>query len=162
MTKLLPVSLLALIGAFCLKWWSEPPAGSSGILGIGRVNTRSIHDSDADLQERSINTIRFLRLIAYNARSGHPGLPMGEQPCVYTLDTTLEIQPRNPAWLPDRLCLWWACSMLLYSLLYLTGYDLSLDELKNFAMGQRTPGHPEFGLNTWSGSDNRTARARLF
>ena len=104
-----------------------------------------------DLQERSINTLRFLSAdMVQQANSGHPGLPMGCAAIAYTLWTRhLRYNPRNPAW-PDRdrfiLSGGHGCA-LLYSLLHLTGYDLPLDELKHFRQwGSKTPGHPEYGL----------------
>ncbi|MGA7193035.1 MAG: transketolase [Anaerolineales bacterium] len=104
-----------------------------------------------DLQVRAINTIRFLSADAVQkANSGHPGLPMGAAAMAFTLWTRhLRHNPRNPKWADrDRFILSGGHgSMLLYSLLHLTGYDLSLDELKNFRQwGSRTPGHPEYGL----------------
>jgi len=104
-----------------------------------------------DLQIRAINTIRFLAADAVQqANSGHPGLPMGAAPMAFTVWTRhLRHNPRNPKWAGrDRFILSGGHgSMLLYSLLHLTGYDLSLDEIKNFRQfGSRTPGHPEYGL----------------
>ena len=105
----------------------------------------------AELQNLAINTIRFLSADAVQqANSGHPGLPMGAAPMAYALWTRhLRHNPSNPNW-PNRdrfILSGGHGSMLLYSLLHLTGYDLSLDELKNFRQwGSRTPGHPEFGL----------------
>lgn len=104
-----------------------------------------------DLENRAINTIRFLSADAVQAaNSGHPGLPMGAAAIAYTVWTRhLRHNPRNPKWPGrDRFILSGGHgSMLLYSLLHLTGYDLSLDELKNFRQwGSRTPGHPEYGL----------------
>jgi transketolase len=104
-----------------------------------------------DLQIRAINTIRFLAADAVQqANSGHPGLPMGAAPMAFTLWTRhLRHNPRNPKWPGrDRFILSGGHgSMLLYSLLHLTGYDLSLDEIKNFRQfGSKTPGHPEYGL----------------
>ena len=103
------------------------------------------------LQEKCINTIRFLSADGVQkAESGHPGLPMGTAPMAYTLWTRhLNHNPANPNWANrDRFILSGGHgSMLLYSLLHLTGYDLSLDELKNFRQwGSLTPGHPEFGM----------------
>ncbi len=108
-------------------------------------------NNDADLQARAINTIRFLSAdCVQQAKSGHPGLPMGAAAMAYTVWTRhLRFNPRNPSW-PDRdrfVLSGGHGSMLLYSLLYLTGYDLPLEELKNFRQwGSRTPGHPEYGL----------------
>ncbi|HEY9152723.1 MAG TPA: transketolase [Anaerolineales bacterium] len=104
-----------------------------------------------DLQVRAINTIRFLSADAVQkANSGHPGLPMGAAAMAFTLWTRhLRHNPRNPKWAGrDRFVLSGGHgSMLLYSLLHLTGYDLSLAEIKNFRQwGSKTPGHPEYGL----------------
>lgn len=104
-----------------------------------------------EFEEKAINTIRFLSVDGVQkANSGHPGLPMGAAAMAYVLWTQfLKHNPSNPAWHDrDRFILSGGHgSMLLYSLLYLTGYDLSLDELKNFRQwNSRTPGHPEYGL----------------
>jgi len=104
-----------------------------------------------DLQNRAINTIRFLSADAVQqANSGHPGLPMGAAAIAYTIWTKhLKINPKNTNWIDrDRFILSGGHgSILLYSLLYLTGFDLSLEEIKNFRQwGSKTPGHPEFGL----------------
>jgi transketolase len=104
-----------------------------------------------NLQIRAINTIRFLSADAVQqANSGHPGLPMGAAPMAFALWTRhLRHNPTNPKWAGrDRFVLSGGHgSMLLYSLLHLTGYDLSLDEIKNFRQfGSKTPGHPEYGL----------------
>ncbi len=104
-----------------------------------------------DLQTRSINTLRFLSADGVQqANSGHPGLPMGTAAIAFTLWTRhLRHNPRNPKWAGrDRFVLSGGHgSMLLYSLLHLTGYDVSLDDLKNFRQwGSITPGHPEYGL----------------
>jgi transketolase len=102
-------------------------------------------------QEKAINTIRFLSADGVQkANSGHPGLPMGTAAIAYTIWTRhLHHNPKNPKWHNrDRFILSGGHgSMLLYSLLHLTGYDLALDELKNFRQwGSKTPGHPEYGL----------------
>ena len=104
-----------------------------------------------DLQLRAINTIRFLAADAVQqANSGHPGLPMGAAAMAYTLWTRhLRHNPRNPKWPGrDRFILSGGHgSMLLYSLLHLTGYELPLDEIRNFRQFEsKTPGHPEYGL----------------
>jgi transketolase len=103
-----------------------------------------------DLDQLCINTIRTLAMDAVQqANSGHPGAPMGLAPLAYVLWTKhLKHNPRDPSW-PNRdrfvLSAGHAC-MLLYSLLHLTGYDLSLDEIKRFRQwGSKTPGHPEYG-----------------
>lgn len=104
-----------------------------------------------EFQQKAINTIRFLSADGVQqANSGHPGLPMGTAAIAYTIWTRhLRFNPKNPHW-PDRdrfVLSGGHGSMLLYSLLYLTGYDLSLEELKQFRQwGSRTPGHPEYGL----------------
>ncbi|MFZ5878332.1 MAG: transketolase [Chloroflexota bacterium] len=105
----------------------------------------------SDLQNRCINTLRFLSADGVQkANSGHPGLPMGTSAMAYTLWTRhLRHNPRNPKWAGrDRFILSGGHgSMLLYSLLHLTGYDVSLDDLQNFRQwGGITPGHPEYGL----------------
>ncbi len=103
------------------------------------------------LDQLCINTIRTLAMDAVQkARSGHPGLPMGAAAMAYVLWTRfLKHNPANPAW-PDRDRFVLSAghgSMLLYSLLHLTGYDLPLAELQNFRQwGSKTPGHPEHGL----------------
>jgi transketolase len=104
-----------------------------------------------DLQLRAINTIRFLSADAVQqANSGHPGLPMGAAAMAHTLWTRhLRHNPLNPKWPGrDRFILSGGHgSMLLYSLLHLTGYDLPLEELKNFRQWEsKTPGHPEYRL----------------
>ncbi|HXL79474.1 MAG TPA: transketolase [Pyrinomonadaceae bacterium] len=104
-----------------------------------------------DLDQLCINTIRALSLDAVQkANSGHPGLPLGAAPMAYVLWTRfLRHNPKNPKWENrDRFLLSAGHgSMLLYSLLYLTGYNLSLDEIKRFRQfGSKTPGHPEYGL----------------
>ena len=100
------------------------------------------------LEEKCINAIRFLTADAIEkAKSGHPGMPMGAAAAAYTLWTRrLKHNPADPLWADrDRFVLSAGHgSMLLYALLYLTGYDLSLDDLKSFRQwGSKTPGHPE-------------------
>lgn len=104
-----------------------------------------------DLIRIAVNTIRFLSIDAIEkANSGHPGLPMGAAPMAYVLWTRfLKHNPKNPDWFNrDRFVLSAGHgSMLLYSMLHLTGYDLALDQIKNFRQwGSLTPGHPEKGL----------------
>jgi transketolase len=99
----------------------------------------------------SVNTIRFLSIDAIQkANSGHPGLPLGAAPMAYVLWTQfLQHSPANPKWFNrDRFVLSAGHgSALLYSLLHLTGYDLPLEQIKQFRQwGSRTPGHPERGL----------------
>ena len=105
----------------------------------------------SELQKQAINTIRFLSADGVQqANSGHPGLPMGTAPMAYTIWTRhLRHNPANPAWANrDRFILSGGHgSMLLYTLLHLTGYALPLDELKRFRQwGSLTPGHPEYGV----------------
>lgn len=99
--------------------------------------------------DQRINAIRFLSVDAVQkANSGHPGLPLGAAAFAYTLWTKhLRFNPKDPHWFNrDRFVLSAGHgSMLLYALLYLTGYDLSLDDLKSFRqLGSKTPGHPEY------------------
>jgi transketolase len=103
------------------------------------------------LDELCINTMRFLAVDAVQkANSGHPGTPMGAAPMAYVLwDRFLKHNPHDPKW-PDRdrfVLSPGHASAMLYALLHLTGYDLSLEELKRFRQwGSLTPGHPEYGL----------------
>ena len=116
--------------------------------------------SSQNLDQKSINTIRFLAVDAVEkAKSGHPGMPMGAAPMAYVLwQEFLRHNPANPDWHDrDRFILSAGHgSMLLYALLHLTGYDLPMEELKNFRQwGSRTPGHPEHfmtpGVSTTTG-----------
>lgn len=105
----------------------------------------------ATLDQLAVNTVRFLAVDAIEkSRSGHPGLPMGMADVGYFLYTHfLRHDPLDPAWAGrDRFVLSAGHgSMLLYSLLHLSGYGLSMEELQHFRqLGSRTPGHPEFGL----------------
>ncbi len=98
-----------------------------------------------------VNTIRFLAVdMVEEAKSGHPGLPLGASPMAYVLwDRFLKHNPADPSW-PDRDRFVLSAghgSAMLYALLHLTGYDLPLEELRRFRQyGSRTPGHPEHGL----------------
>jgi len=108
-------------------------------------------NNNSESQELAINTIRFLSADAVqHANSGHPGLPMGDAAIAFAIwSEYLRHNPKDPKWPGrDRFILSGGHgSMLLYSLLYLTGYGLTLEELKNFRQwGSRTPGHPEYGL----------------
>jgi len=104
--------------------------------------------ADKALEHLSINAIRALSIDAIQqANSGHPGLPLGAAPMAYVLwHKHLKHSPLDPRW-PDRDRFVLSAghgSMLLYSLLHLTGYDVSLDDLRNFRQwGSKTPGHPE-------------------
>lgn len=113
-----------------------------------------------DISQLFINTIRTLSMDGVQkANSGHPGTPMANAPLAYLLYTeTMRHNPRDPHWHNrDRFILSAGhASMLLYSILYLTGYELSLDDLKNFRQwGSKTPGHPEYhdtpGVETTTG-----------
>ncbi len=100
------------------------------------------------LEQKCINAIRFLAADAIEkAKSGHPGMPMGAAAAAYALWTGhLKYNPKDPLWVDrDRVVLSAGhASMLLYALLYLTGYDLSLDDIGSFRQwGSKTPGHPE-------------------
>lgn len=116
--------------------------------------------SSCNLDDICINTIRTVSIDAVQkANSGHPGAPMGLAPAGYVLWTkVLKHNPQNPEW-PDRdrfVLSGGHASMLLYALLHLTGYDLSLDDLKNFRQWEsKTPGHPEYkhtpGVETTTG-----------
>jgi transketolase len=115
---------------------------------------------EKNIDELSINTIRFLAVDAVEkAKSGHPGTPMGDAAMAYVLWMRfLKHNPKNPRWPGrDRFVLSAGhASMLLYALLHLTGYDLPLEELKNFRQwGSHTPGHPEYdperGMETTTG-----------
>jgi transketolase len=105
----------------------------------------------ASLDQLCINTIRMLSVDAVEkAKSGHPGAPMGLAPAAYILWTRfLKHNPRNPSW-PDRdrfVLSAGHASMLLYSMLHLTGYDLLSSKSNSFASGAAIPpGHPERGL----------------
>jgi transketolase len=115
---------------------------------VQQVNAARVPAIASDLDVLSVNAIRFLAADAVeHARSGHPGLPMGAAPMAYVLwQRFLKHNPADPKW-PDRDRFVLSAGhgvMLLYALLHLTGYDLSLSSLKSFRQwGSRTPGHPE-------------------
>ena len=104
----------------------------------------------SDLDELCINTVRTLSMDAVQqANSGHPGTPMALAPLAYLLFTKhLRYDAAHPDW-PNRDRFVLSCghaSMLLYSVLYLTGYDVTLEDIKHFRQwGSKTPGHPEYG-----------------
>jgi transketolase len=113
-----------------------------------------------DIDQQCVNTLRTLAMDAVQqANSGHPGAPMGLAPAGYVLWTrVMQHNPANPDWPNrDRFVLSGGhASMLLYGLLHLTGYDLSLEDIRNFRQwGSRTPGHPEYrhtpGVETTTG-----------
>src|SRR5581483_8392912 len=126
----------------------------------GLMSTTTATKADPKLDELCINTIRTLSMDAVQkANSGHPGTPMALAPIAYLLYTRLmKHNPANAEW-PDRDRFVLSCghaSMLLYSLLYLPGYGLTLDDLKNFRqLGSPTAGHPEYrdaaGIETTTG-----------
>jgi len=104
-----------------------------------------------DVSQLSINAIRTLTLDAVEkAQHGHPGMPMGAAPMAYSLwKNFLNVNPENPNWFNrDRFVLSAGHgSTLIYSLLHLTGFDISIEDLKNFRrLGSKTPGHPEYGV----------------
>ncbi|SLM32059.1 transketolase 2, thiamin-binding [Desulfamplus magnetovallimortis] len=106
--------------------------------------------ADKALEQKCINTIRTLSIDAIQkANSGHPGAPMGLAPAAFVLwNRCMKHNPANPAWIDrDRFVLSGGhASMLLYSMLYLDGYGLTIDDIKNFRQWEsRTPGHPEYG-----------------
>src|SRR6266403_2296796 len=127
----------------CLAAWAE--------LTSDRCKGGQVAVDQRTLDQLCINTIRMLAVDAVEgAKSGHPGMPMGTAPLAYVLWTRfLKHNPANPQW-PDRDRFVLSAghgSMLLYSLLHLTGSDLPLDELESFRrLGSRTPGHPERDL----------------
>jgi len=109
-----------------------------------------VSDNNNTIENLSITTIRTLAIDAIEkAKSGHPGMPMGSAPMGYQLFAkTMNHNPENPTWVNrDRFVLSAGHgSMLLYSLLHLSGYGLSLEDLKQFRQwGSKTPGHPEWG-----------------
>jgi transketolase len=105
---------------------------------------------EMSVEELSIQTIRTLAIDAIQqANSGHPGAPMALAPIAYVLSREMRYNPRNPTWFDrDRFVLSAGhASMLLYAMLYLSGYDLPLEEIREFRQwDSRTPGHPEHGL----------------
>src|SRR5512142_2685388 len=116
-----------------------------------RLPRRSpLRAASPELTKKCVDTIRFLAADAVQkANSGHPGMPMGAAEMAFVLWTRhLRFDPAAPRWLGrDRFVLSAGHgSMLLYSLLHLAGFDVSLEDLKRFRqLGSRTPGHPEFG-----------------
>ncbi len=104
---------------------------------------------DLEMLQKQADTIRFLCAdMVQRANSGHPGAPMGLADIVTVLSRHLKHNPKDPKWLNrDRLVFSGGhASSLIYSFLHLSGYDISLDDLKNFRqLGSKTPGHPEYG-----------------
>ena len=123
----------------------------------------SVAEDRTTLDELCVNTIRTLSMDAVQkANSGHPGTPMALAPLAYVLYTrVMDHSPSQPDW-PDRDRFVLSCghaSMLLYSTLYLTGYGLTLDDLKNFRqLGSPTAGHPEYGHAAGHRDHDRPAR----
>ena len=114
------------------------------------MSSKQNYSDLSELEQQCINTIRFLSADAVQkANSGHPGLPMGMAGITYRLFSQyLKFNPENPSWHNrDRFVLSAGHgSALLYSLLHLAGYDVSLEDLKDFRqLGSKTPGHPEYG-----------------
>ena len=105
---------------------------------------------EKNVKELSVNAIRMLGVDAIEkSKSGHPGIVLGAAPMAYALwSEHLNVNPKDPNWMNrDRFVLSAGHgSMLIYSLLHLSGYDVSMEDIKNFRQwGSRTPGHPEFG-----------------
>ena len=122
-------------------------AGSTANRGTGGADDARL--AAMSIEELTVHTIRTLSMDAVQAaNSGHPGAPMALAPVGYLLTRQLRANPANPGW-PDRdrfVLSAGHASMLLYSMLHLAGYDLSLDDIRAFRQwGSRTPGHPEFG-----------------
>src|SRR3982750_362626 len=140
----------------CPDWKHQRTGAQHGTLSaVGAWQTSGEADMTQrpkrEMEDLCINTIRILSADAVqSANAGHPGMPMGAAAMAYTLWTQfLRHNPRNPEWSDrDRFVLSAGHgSMLLCSLLYLSGYDLPLEEIKPFRKGgSKTPGHPERGL----------------
>src|SRR6266542_6041621 len=133
---------------------ASSPATDSGVQinvpAEARRGPEGSQEPARQIDQLCINTIRTLSMDAVQkANSGHPGTPMALAPLGYVLwDRFLRHNPRNPEWPNrDRFVLSNGhASMLLYALLHLTGYDLSLDDIKDFRqLLSKTPGHPERG-----------------
>ncbi len=127
------------------------PGSAAGIYNALVITEQVTSATRKDLDLLCINTIRFLAVDAVEqAKSGHPGMPLGAAPMAYVLwDRFLRHDPGNPRWINrDRFVLSAGHgSALLYSLLHLYGYDLPIEELQHFRQWEsRTPGHPEYGL----------------
>jgi transketolase len=128
-----------------------PAAGHAGRGPARAYNASEMTTATQTLDQLAIDTIRTLSIDGVQkANSGHPGAPMGAAPMAYTLWTRfLRHSPTHPDW-PDRdrfVLSAGHASMLLYSLLHLTGYEVTLEDLETFRQwGSRTPGHPEYGL----------------
>src|SRR5215212_3129548 len=128
----------------------QSTSGEPSVTTRGSVNCMSAATENASLDKLCVDTIRTLSMDAVQkANSGHPGTPMALAPFAYALFTrVMQHAPSDPKWINrDRFVLSAGhASMLLYSVLYLTGYGLTLDDLKNFRqLGSPTAGHPEYG-----------------
>lgn len=130
---------------------TEKPADSAKSPGYKLTKTRhatQLTEKDLLIRKRCIDTVRILSAdMVEKANSGHPGAPMGCAPIAHVLfSQIMNYSPGNPKWCDrDRFILsnGHACA-LLYSMLHLTGYDVSVEDLKNFRqLGSKTPGHPE-------------------
>lgn len=121
----------------------------SSITTEAKMYSPSIQPGDLPILQKMSNTLRFLCAdMVQSANSGHPGAPMGLADIAVVLSLHLNIHPKNPDWINrDRLVFSGGhASALVYSLLHLWGFDLSLEDLKSFRkFGSKTPGHPEFG-----------------
>src|ERR687886_1519267 len=128
------------------SWWQTAPTTPRTRSAMAATDTLSAQDLDT----LCVNTIRTLSMDGVEkAKSGHPGTPMALAPIAYVLYTrVMRHAPTHPDW-PDRdrfVLSAGHASMLLYSMLYLTGYGLTLDDIKNFRqLGSPTAGHPEYG-----------------
>src|SRR3954452_10784869 len=121
----------------------------------------SVATEQSSLEKLSVDTIRTLSMDAVEkANSGHPGTPMALAPVAYALYTrVMKHDPADPEWLDrDRFVLSAGhASMLLYSILHLTGYEVTMDDLKNFRqLGSPTAGHPEYEYESHSGIEATT------
>jgi transketolase len=136
--------------AFCSAGTSDPSQPEKGRGSMALSTRLSTMTSSLDLDELCVNTLRFLAVdMVQKAGSGHPGLPLGSASMAYALwDRLLKFNPRDPLWTDrDRFILsaGHGCA-LLYALLHVTGFDLPMEELKQFRQWEsRTPGHPEYG-----------------
>jgi transketolase len=133
-----------------MKPWRPPAAVLDHNWSKKLALATQIKASQPNLDQLCINSIRVLAIDAVQkANSGHPGMPMGMAPIAYLLWTRfMRYNPANPHWFGrDRFVLSAGHgSMLLYAMLYLTGYDLPLEQIKHFRqLGSITPGHPEYG-----------------
>ena len=147
------------------RWQSSEQSGrrhAAGRRASFRRRSKNQSNDHKKLEQLCINTIRTLAMDAVQkANSGHPGTPMALAPLAFVLwDRYLKFNPRNPNWAGrDRFILSNGhASMLLYAMLHLTGFDLALDEMKQFRQwGSRTPGHPEYGRRPRSRDHDRPA-----